>query len=143
MGAKIRGSDGKEYVVYMGSYGIGPTRLVPAIIEASHDEKGIIWPDSVAPFNAIIINIKVGDEACDNACEKLYSTLIKAGKDILLDDVDNRVGTKFAVADLIGVPIQIIVSPRLATFGEVEIKYRNTGVREKMTIESAINRFVD
>jgi prolyl-tRNA synthetase len=142
MGAKVQGPDGKEHMVHMGSYGIGPTRLVPAIIEASHDENGIIWPASVAPFDAIIINMKVGDEACDSACEKLYSDLTNAGKDILLDDRDDRAGTKFATADLIGVPTQIIVGPRSVASGEVEVKDRKTGARETMTIEAAINRLV-
>jgi prolyl-tRNA synthetase len=142
MGAKVQGPDGKEHAVHMGSYGIGPTRLVPAIIEASHDENGIIWPASVAPFDVVVINMKSGDEACDSACEKLYSTLMKAGKDVLLDDRDDRAGTKFATADLIGVPVQIIVGPRSAASGEVEVKDRRTGARETMTIEAAVNRLV-
>jgi prolyl-tRNA synthetase len=142
MGAKVQGPDGKEHTVHMGSYGIGPTRLVPAIIEASHDENGIIWPASVAPFDVVVINMKSGDEACDSACEKLYSTLMKAGKDVLLDDRDDRAGTKFATADLIGVPVQIIVGPRSAASGEVEVKDRRTGARETMTIEAAVNRLV-
>jgi len=142
MGAKVQGPDGKEHMVHMGSYGIGPTRLVPAIIEASHDENGIIWPASVAPFDVVIINMKAGDEACDSACEKLYSDLTKAGKDVLLDDRDDRAGTKFATADLIGVPTQIIVGPRSVASGEVEVKDRKTGARETMTTEAAINRLV-
>lgn len=142
MNAKVQGPDGKEHLVHMGSYGIGPTRLVPAIIEASHDENGIIWPASVSPFDAIIINMKAGDEACDSACEKLYSTLTKAGRDILLDDRDDRAGTKFATADLIGVPLQIIVGPRSVASGEVEVKDRKTGARETMTMDAAINRLL-
>jgi prolyl-tRNA synthetase len=142
MGAKVQGPDGKEHAVHMGSYGIGPTRLVPAIIEASHDENGIIWPASVAPFDIVVINMKSGDEACDSACEKLYSTLMKAGKDVLLDDRDDRAGTKFATADLIGVPVQVIVGPRSVASGEVEVKDRKTGARETMTIEAAVNRLV-
>jgi prolyl-tRNA synthetase len=142
MGAKVQGPDGKEHAVHMGSYGIGPTRLVPAIIEASHDENEIIWPASVAPFDIVVINMKSGDEACDSACEKLYSTLMKAGKDVLLDDRDDRAGTKFATADLIGVPVQVIVGPRSVASGEVEVKDRKTGARETMTIEAAVNRLV-
>ncbi|MCM2473817.1 proline--tRNA ligase [Rhizobium sp. CG5] len=140
MGAKVQGPDGKEHVVHMGSYGIGPTRLVPAIIEASHDENGIIWPASVAPFDCVVINMKAGDAACDGACETLYAALTKAGRDVLLDDTDDRAGTKFATADLIGVPVQIIVGPRSVASGEVEVKDRKTGARETMTIEAAINR---
>jgi len=140
MGAKVQGPDGKEHLVHMGSYGIGPTRLVPAIIEASHDENGIIWPESVAPFDVVIINMKAGDAACDAACEKLYYSLSNAGKDVLYDDTDDRAGQKFATADLIGVPVQIIVGPRSVASGEVEVKDRKTGARETVTVEAAMNR---
>ncbi|PST21195.1 proline--tRNA ligase [Rhizobium sp. JAB6] len=140
MGAKVQGPDGKEHAVHMGSYGIGPTRLVPAIIEASHDENGIIWPASVAPFDVVVINMKAGDQACDEACETVYAALSRAGKDVLYDDRDERAGTKFATADLIGVPVQIIVGPRSIASGEVEVKDRKTGARETMTVEAAINR---
>ncbi len=140
MGAKVQGKDGKEHPVHMGSYGIGPTRLVPAIIEASHDENGIIWPASVAPFDVVIINMKAGDAACDAACEKLYYSPSNAGKDVLYDDTDDRAGQKFATADLIGVPMQIIVGPRSVANGEVEVKDRKTGERETVTVEAAMNR---
>ncbi len=140
MGAKVQGPDGKEHPVHMGSYGIGPTRLVPAIIEASHDENGIIWPASVAPFDVVIINMKAGDAACDAACEKLYYALSNAGKDVLYDDTDDRAGQKFATADLIGVPMQIIVGPRSIAAGEVEVKDRKTGARENVTVEAAMNK---
>jgi prolyl-tRNA synthetase len=140
MGAKVQGPDGKEHLVHMGSYGIGPTRLVPAIIEASHDENGIIWPESVAPFDVVIINMKAGDAACDAACEKLYYSLTNAGKDVLYDDTDDRAGQKFATADLIGVPVQVIVGPRGIAAGEVEVKDRKTGARETVTVEAAMNR---
>ena len=140
MGAKVQGPDGKEHPVHMGSYGIGPTRLVPAIIEASHDENGIIWPASVAPFDVVVINMKPGDEACDRLSENLYAGLGKAGKDVLYDDTDDRAGTKFATADLIGVPVQVIIGPRSAANGEVEVKDRKTGAREVMTLEAAMNR---
>ncbi len=142
MGAKVQGPDGREHNVHMGSYGIGPTRLVPAIIEASHDENGIIWPASVAPFDAIVINMKAGDAACDSACEKIYAALSKGGKDVLYDDTDDRAGTKFATADLIGVPVQIIAGPRAVANGEVEVKDRKTGARETMTIDAAINKLL-
>ncbi len=142
MGAKVQGPDGKEHIVHMGSYGIGPTRLVPAIIEASHDENGIIWPKSVAPFDAVVINMKAGDAACDATCDKIYTSLSKAGFDMLYDDTDDRAGTKFATADLIGVPVQIIAGPRAVANGEVEIKDRLTGARETMTIDAAINKLI-
>lgn len=140
MGAKVMGPDGREHAVHMGSYGIGPTRLVPAIIEASHDENGIIWPESVAPFDVGIINMKVGDETCDEASAKIYAELGKAGFDVVLDDRDERAGGKFATADLIGVPQQIVVGPRGMKTGEVELKNRKTGERESLTIEAAINK---
>ncbi|MDH6268791.1 prolyl-tRNA synthetase [Rhizobium sp. SG_E_25_P2] len=140
MNATVQGPDGKQHQVHMGSYGIGPTRLVPAIIEASHDEAGIIWPKSVAPFDASVINMKAGDAACDAASEGIYAALTKAGFDMLYDDTDDRAGAKFATADLIGVPTQIIAGPRGVAAGEVEIKDRKTGARETMTIEAAINK---
>ncbi|MFB2552293.1 proline--tRNA ligase [Ensifer soli] len=140
MGAKVLGPDGKEHIVHMGSYGIGPTRLVPAIIEASHDETGIIWPASVAPFDAVLINMKPGDAACDSTCDRLYAALRAAGLDPLLDDTDDRAGAKFATADLIGVPVQVIAGPRSAANGEVELKDRRTGARETLTLEAAINK---
>jgi prolyl-tRNA synthetase len=140
MGAKVQGPDGKEHLVHMGSYGIGPTRLVPAIIEASHDENGIIWPASVAPFDVVLINMKPGDEACDRICDDLYAGLGKAGRDVLYDDTDERAGTKFATADLIGVPVQVIVGPRSAASSEVEVKDRKTGAREVLTVEAVMNR---
>lgn len=142
MGAKVMGPDGREHEVHMGSYGIGPTRLVPAIIEAFHDENGIIWPESVAPFDVGIINMKVGDETCDDASTKIYAELQKAGLDVVLDDRDERAGGKFATADLIGVPQQIIVGPRGMKTGEVEVKNRKTGERESLTLEAAINKLM-
>ncbi|RCS21978.1 proline--tRNA ligase [Phyllobacterium salinisoli] len=143
MGAKVTGPDGKEHLVSMGSYGIGPSRLVAATIEASHDENGIIWPKSIAPFDAGIVNMKSGDAGCDSVSEKLYATLTNAGLDPLLDDTDERAGSKFATMDLIGLPVQIIVGPRGVAAGEVEIKDRATGTRETLSIEAAINRLVD
>ncbi|MGR6465983.1 proline--tRNA ligase [Rhizobium sp. PAMB 3182] len=142
MGAKVQGPDGKEHLVHMGSYGIGPSRLVPAIIEASHDDSGIIWPASVAPFDAVLINMKPGDQLCDTACDKLYQALSNAGKDVLYDDTDERAGTKFATADLIGVPVQVIAGPRALANGEVELKDRKTGARETMTVEAALNKIL-
>ena len=141
MGATVTGPDGKEHPVSMGSYGIGPTRLMAAIIEASHDENGIIWPDSVAPFELSIINMKAGDAACDAACETLYAKFQAAGRDVLYDDTDQRAGAKFATHDLIGIPWQLIVGPRGAAAGEVEIKNRRTGERETMALDAALQRF--
>ncbi|EKF20190.1 proline--tRNA ligase [Nitratireductor pacificus] len=140
MNATVTGPDGKEHFVSMGSYGIGPSRLLAAIIEASHDENGIIWPESVAPFDAVLINMKAGDEACDQACETLYEQLQAAGKDVLYDDTDARAGGKFATADLIGVPWQVIVGPRGVAGGEAEIKNRATGARETLPLEAVVNR---
>ena len=139
MNAKVQGPDGKEHHVSMGSYGIGPTRLIAAIIEASHDENGIIWPASVAPFDVSLINMKVGDAACDELCERINSILTKAGKEVLYDDTDQRAGGKFATADLIGLPWQVIVGPRGAAAGEIEVKNRRTGERVTIPAEQALH----
>ena len=141
MGAKVTGPDGKDHFVSMGSYGIGPTRVIAAIIEASHDENGIIWPDAVAPFDLSVINMKPGNAECDAACEKVYAELTAAGRDVLYDDTDKSAGQKFATHDLIGVPWQIIAGPRAVANGEVEVKNRKTGERETMPIDAAIARF--
>jgi prolyl-tRNA synthetase len=141
MDARVAGPDGKDHFVSMGSYGIGPTRLIAAIIEASHDENGIIWPESVAPFDIGIINMKAGDGECDRACDELYRKLTAAGRDVLYDDTDQRPGGKFATADLIGLPWQMIIGPRGVAAGEIEIKNRRTGERETMPIEAAAKRF--
>ncbi|OJU50019.1 MAG: proline--tRNA ligase [Mesorhizobium sp. 61-13] len=138
MNAKVQGPDGKEHFVSMGSYGIGPTRLIAAIIEASHDDNGIIWPESVAPFDVVIINMKVGDAECDRVCEQLYNAHQAAGLDVLYDDTDQRAGGKFATADLIGIPWQVIVGPRGAAAGEVEVKRRSTGERDVKSIETLL-----
>ncbi len=119
MRAVVAGPDGVERPVHMGSYGIGPTRLVPAIIEASHDEAGIIWPDAIAPFNAAILNLKVGDSATDGVCAALEQALEARGLSALIDDTDERPGAKFATADLIGLPWQIIVGPKSLAEGKV------------------------
>ncbi|MCG7506683.1 proline--tRNA ligase [Mesorhizobium retamae] len=140
MGAKVQGPDGKEHNVSMGSYGIGPTRLIAAIIEASHDDAGIIWPESVAPFDIALINMKAGDADCDRTCEELYAALTAAGKDVLYDDTDQRPGGKFATADLIGLPWQLIVGPRGVAAGEVEIKNRKSGERETLPLATALQR---
>jgi prolyl-tRNA synthetase len=140
MGAKVTGPDGTEQPVHMGSYGVGVSRLVGAIIEASHDEAGIIWPDSVAPFQVGLMNLKVGDGKVDAACDGLYQRLTKAGLSVLYDDLDQRAGAKFATMDLIGLPWQLIVGPKGLERGEVEIKRRATGERETLTLDAALNR---
>jgi prolyl-tRNA synthetase len=138
LGATVMGADGTEVPVEMGSYGIGVSRLVGAIIEASHDDDGIIWPASVAPFQVGLINLKVGDDACDKAVADIYDKLRQAGVDVLLDDSDGRAGGKFATMDLIGLPWQLIVGPRGLKSGVVEVKQRATGERRELSIEAAI-----
>jgi len=140
MKAVVTGPDGKETPVFMGSYGIGPSRLIAAIIEASHDEAGIIWPKGVAPFDVGIVNMKPGDADCDAVCERLYAELQAAGHDVLYDDEDNRAGAKFASMDLIGLPLQVIVGPRGAKVGEVEIKHRAGGERETLPATDVVRR---
>ena len=133
MEASVMGAGGEKIYPNMGSYGIGVSRVVAAAIEANHDENGIIWPAQISPFDVILINIRVGDEACDKACEELYLRLQNKGIEVLYDDTKNSLGQKFSVADLIGVPTQIIVGPKSLALGKVEIKNRNTG--EKSEIE--------
>jgi prolyl-tRNA synthetase len=140
MGAKVTGPDGVETFVHMGSYGIGVSRLVGAIIEASHDEAGIMWPDSVAPFAVGLINLKVGDAKVDAAADSLYERLTNAGIDVLYDDTDQRAGAKFATTDLIGLPWQVIVGPKGLERGEVEIKRRATGARETLPLDAVVKR---
>jgi prolyl-tRNA synthetase len=141
MKAVVAGPDGKEVPVESGSYGIGVSRLVGAIIEASHDDNGIVWPEPVAPFDISLINLKTGDAKTDAACENLYARLTAAGKDVLYDDTDDRPGAKFATHDLIGIPWQIIVGPRGLEKGTVEVKNRVTGAREELSAEAVFNRF--
>jgi prolyl-tRNA synthetase len=140
MQAVVSGPDGKDIEVHMGSYGIGPTRLVPAIIEASHDDAGIIWPVSVAPFEAMVINLKAGDAESDAAADDFYQALNEAGIDALYDDRDQPAGAKFATADLIGIPYQLIVGPRGLKTGEVELKHRADGERETLPLGAAVAR---
>ena len=140
MGAQVTGPDGNLVDVHMGSYGIGVSRLVGAIIEASHDENGIIWPEEVAPFRIGIINLKPGDEATDNVCEDLYRKFFQIGFNVLLDDTQDRAGAKFANMDLIGLPWQLIVGPKGVASGEVELKHRATGERETLSIDAVLNK---
>ena len=143
MGASVTGPDDTPIAPEMGSYGIGVSRLVGALIEAHHDDAGIIWPDAVAPFGAGIINLKTGDGSCDGVCEKLYRDLGAAGVDALLDDRAERAGAKFADMDLIGLPWQVIVGPRGVAAGTVELKRRVTGEREQISVESAFARLAE
>jgi prolyl-tRNA synthetase len=138
MNAVVTGSNGKDTPVEGGSYGIGVSRLVPAIIEASHDDNGIIWPDSVAPFDVGLINLKSGDTAVDEAADDIYGKLKVAGLDVLYDDRNERPGGKFADMDLIGLPWQMIVGPRGLANGVVELKRRATGERSELPFEQAL-----
>jgi prolyl-tRNA synthetase len=140
MKAVVTGPDGVDRAIHGGSYGIGPSRLVAAIIEASHDEAGIKWPDAVAPFQAMILNLKQGGADTDPACEKLYAELAGKGVDTLYHDLDERPGSKFATADLIGVPWQILVGPRSLAEGKVEVKRRADGQRELLSSADAVAR---
>ncbi|HET7714490.1 MAG TPA: proline--tRNA ligase [Bauldia sp.] len=142
MKAMVAGPDGVERPIHGGSYGIGVSRLVGAIIEASHDDAGIVWPDSVAPFAVGLINLKPGDAPTDAAAEGIYERLTNAGIEVLYDDLDNRAGAKFATLDLIGLPWQVIVGPKGIASGEVEVKRRATGERETLSIDGAVNRLV-
>jgi prolyl-tRNA synthetase len=142
MGAVVTGPDGEAAAVEMGSYGIGVSRLVGAIIEASHDDAGIIWPESVAPFKVGLINLKAGDEGCRAECEDLYGKLVAAGCEALYDDRDERAGVKFATIDLIGLPWQLVVGPRGLEDGTVELRSRATGAAETLPPEAALARLV-
>lgn len=136
MNAKVQGKDGKEIFPHMGSYGIGVSRIVGAIIEASHDDNGIIWPEHVAPWRVGLINIKPGDAACDKICAEAYERLPSC----LYDDKEGSAGAKFSGMDLIGLPWQIAVGPRLAANGNVELKNRKTGEKQELSLEAAISK---
>ncbi len=140
MGATVTGADGAEVAVEMGSYGIGVSRLVGAVIEASHDEQGIIWPEAVAPFRVGLLNLKAGDEACDRAAEDLYARLSAAGVEVLYDDTTERAGAKFANMDLIGLPWQAVIGPRGLAAGVVELKQRASGERHELSVDSLLSR---
>ena len=136
MGASVQGKDGKPQPLHMGSYGIGVSRLVGGIIEASHDDKGIIWPEEVAPFTLAIVNLKPGHEQADTVSEALYQEALSHGYDVLLDDSADSPGAKMATMDLIGVPWQVILGPRSLDKGEVEVKCRKTGESVLMSPDS-------
>ncbi len=139
MGVDVMGADGKPVRVEMGTYGIGVSRLLGAIIESSHDENGIIWPESVAPFDIGLVNLRVGDEKCDALCNDLHDKLTAAGKEVLYDDTDERAGAKFASMDLIGLPWQIVVGPKGAEKGVVELKNRRTGEKQELSAEAVLS----
>jgi prolyl-tRNA synthetase len=138
MGATVQGKDGKPVPVHMGSHGIGVSRLVGAIIEASHDDKGIIWPEGVTPFHVGIVNLKQGDSEADEACAALYKSVEALGLEPLYDDRDERAGGKFATMDLIGLPWRITVGPRGLKNGVVELTCRRTGASEELPPEQAV-----
>jgi prolyl-tRNA synthetase len=140
MGATVMGPDGREVPVEMGSYGIGVSRLVGALIEAFHDEKGIVWPEPVAPFRVGLVNLRPDDADCTRVAEDLYAKLCAAGIETLMDDTDERAGAKFATMDLIGLPWQVVVGPRGAKAGLVELKSRATGERQELSPESVLAR---
>jgi len=143
MNCRVQGPDGKMMTLQMGSYGVGVSRLVGAIIEACHDDAGIVWPVPVAPFEVGLVNLKVGDSETDRVCENVYQELGNAGIEVLYDDTDERPGVKFATMDLIGLPYQIIIGPKGLKSGEVELKHRRTGERESLTPEAAVSHVVD
>ena len=140
LGAQVAGANGESLTVHMGSYGIGVSRLVGAIIEASHDDAGIVWPESVAPYRVGLVNLKADDAACNKASDDLYGKLRAAGVETLYDDTAERPGAKFATMDLIGLPWQLTVGPRGLKAGVVELKNRRTGTREEMSPEAALAR---
>jgi prolyl-tRNA synthetase len=136
MKAVVAGADGAETPVQMGSYGVGVSRLVGAIIEAHHDEAGCKWPMAVAPYHVGLVNLRAGDAACDAACEKVYADLTAAGVDVLYDDTAARPGEKFARMDLIGLPYQIVIGPRGIESGEAEVKRRAGGERSNVALSA-------
>src|SRR6185312_1823890 len=138
MKASVTGPDGIERPIHGGSYGIGVSRLVGAIIEASHDDAGIVWPEPVAPFKVGLVNLKAGDAATDAACESLYAKFGAAGVTVLYDDTGERAGVKFSTMDLIGLPWQVVVGPRGLANGVVELKNRATGERVELSPDDAL-----
>ncbi|WP_170581549.1 proline--tRNA ligase [Ruegeria arenilitoris] len=143
MGATVQGPDGKQVPVHMGSHGIGVSRLIGAIIEASHDDKGIIWPEGVTPFHCGIVNLKQGDDEADAACDKIYKALTALGLEPLYDDRNERAGGKFATMDLIGLPWRITVGPRGLKNGVVELTSRRTGESEELSPEAAVTKIAE
>ena len=137
--ASVMGPSGEKIYPNMGSYGIGASRVVAAAIEANHDANGIVWPKEIAPFQIALINVRSGDDLCDKVCEELYRKFASAGVDVIYDDTKASLGQKFSIADLIGIPTQIIVGPKSAAAGKVEIKDRKTGEKREIAIEELDN----
>jgi prolyl-tRNA synthetase len=142
MKANVMTPEGKETAVHMGSYGVGVSRLLGGIIEACHDDKGVIWPEEVAPFKTAIINLKQGDSECDAACADAYERLQNAGLDPVYDDRNERPGAKLSTLELIGIPEAIVIGPRGLKNGVVELKTRVSGSTEEMSLESALNAII-
>ena len=140
MKASIVNADGKSSDVYMGSYGIGVSRLVATIIECFNDEKGIIWPISVAPFKVDIINLKNSDDDCYKKCIELHDLLEKIGIETIFDDRNESAGKKFSDGDLIGIPFQLIIGPRELKNGNIELKNRKTNDKEILSFEKAVDK---
>jgi len=140
MGAVVTGPDGEAVALEMGSYGVGVSRLVGALIEANHDDAGIIWPESVAPFRVGLINLRPGDKRCREVADGVYEKLRRADVEVLYDDRDESPGAKFAAMDLIGLPDQLVIGPRGIAAGTIEIKQRRSGERQDLSIEAALNR---
>ncbi len=142
MGAFAAGADGEPVALEMGSYGIGVSRLVGALIEANHDAAGIIWPEAVAPFRAGLINLRPADARCREAADELYGKLLVAGVEVLYDDRDESPGAKFATMDLIGLPEQLVIGPRGLAAGTIELKHRRSGERRDVSVDAALNQLV-
>jgi prolyl-tRNA synthetase len=138
LGATMTTAEGKQLPLHMGSYGIGVSRLAAAIIEACHDERGIIWPEAVAPFKVGLVNLKAGDASCDETCEAFYSALEKQGISFLYDDRQESVGVKLSTMDLIGLPWQLRVGPKGLAGGVVELKNRRTGETLEIAKDQAL-----
>ncbi|WP_419814789.1 proline--tRNA ligase [Glacieibacterium sp.] len=142
LGMSVQGPDGVNVHPQMGSYGIGVSRLMGAIIEASHDKDGIVWPDAVAPYQVALINLRADDTACKTAADALYDQLTAAGVEVLYDDRDERGGAKFATADLIGLPWQLVIGPKGVAAGTVELKRRGAAARDELSVEAALARLI-
>ncbi len=140
LGMSMTGADGQPVTPHMGSYGIGVSRLLGAIVEAGHDRDGIVWPEAVAPYKVALINLRVDDAGCTAAADALYDALVAANVEVLYDDRDERGGAKFATADLIGLPWQLVVGPKGVAAGTVELKRRGAGAREEIPVETALTR---
>ena len=137
--ASVMGPNGEKIYPNMGSYGIGASRVVAAAIEANHDANGIVWPKELAPFQIALINVRSGDELCDKVCEEIYNSLMQRGIEVIYDDTKASLGQKFATADLIGIPTQIIVGPKSAAAGMAEVKDRKTGQKREIEISEIQN----